>query len=142
MIQQPFANDFSDIQVVREYEELCNYAARLMSEENITFTWALLQFEQTARPHRVLEVLTGAVKTTEQLERDVRRLIWADKPCKLGSEFREIDLVEAMKLFMEDIPVYVEWEKLQLVKKSTWCEMNVNHLQAGKWYVKVNQDGM
>ncbi|MGU3473110.1 hypothetical protein ACLBWT_18430 [Paenibacillus sp. D51F] len=126
----------SPFPIDREYVDLCKFAAELIEEEGVTFHWALRRYEETGGC-TVLEVLSGAGKTFDQLERDVSRLRQKETTCKLGPDFREIDLVEAMKLFKEGIPVYVDWERVHRVTKGTWCELNVNHLQHGQWFVEL-----
>ncbi|MCF2941533.1 hypothetical protein L1N85_24655 [Paenibacillus alkaliterrae] len=123
----------------RAYAELCGYAANRMRNENVSLTWALRQFEkdsQNARGYSVFDILTLSVKTIDQLERDVLRLMKPALPSKFGPNYQEIDLLEAIELFVHGEAVYVEWDTLHRVQKNNWCELNINHLQRGKWFVK------
>jgi hypothetical protein len=52
------------------------------------------------------------------------------------SILEEVTLPEAMEHFLQGRSVYVEWERKHLVQKDTWCELNINHLQRGKWFVR------
>lgn len=128
-----------------DYAALCEYAANQISTENVSLTWALRQFEKdghNARGYSVFDILTLSVKTIDQLESDVLNLMKPALPSKFGTNYREIDLPEAMKRFVRGEEVFVEWDTLHRVQKNTWCELNVNHLQRGKWFVKIGDSSI
>jgi hypothetical protein len=53
---------------------------------------------------------------------------------------QEVTLPEAMELFLQGRRIYVDWERRHLIKKDLWCELNINHLQRGKWFVEQTTD--
>lgn len=130
--------------VDRVYDELCRFAANLIAEKSVTLTWALRQYEwDNPKQGSVLEILAGAVKTYSELERDILVLLPAATTLhESGYEFIEISLQAAMTLFTAGDTVYVNWDNLRCVEKDRWVELNVNHLQHGKWYMRVKRDAV
>ncbi|OME78590.1 hypothetical protein BK120_22900 [Paenibacillus sp. FSL A5-0031] len=128
--------------VERDYAELCGYVVNRMNHENVTLLWALREFEKDRRNARglsVFDILARSVKTIEQLERDIMRRMKPVLPSKLGSDYVEIDFLEAMDLFVLGRGVYVEWDTLKRIQKDNWCELNINHLQRGKWFINISE---
>ncbi|MFC5402323.1 hypothetical protein [Cohnella soli] len=125
----------------RVYDELCRYAAERIAEEGVTLTWALRQYEcEKLIECSVLEILAGAVKTFSDLERDVLALMPAKTHPESGFDFIEISLQAAMTLFSAGDAVHVDWDNLRRVEKGHWAELNTNHLQHGKWYMRVTKE--
>jgi hypothetical protein len=58
---------------------------------------------------------------------------------QLQKEYLPCDLPTAMTAFMNGKTVLVDWDCLITVKKDKWCELNINHLQRGQWYIKVSE---
>jgi hypothetical protein len=48
----------------------------------------------------------------------------------------EVTLPEAMEHFLQGRRVYVDWERRHLIEKDNWCEININDLQRGNWFVE------